>query len=127
MAAGRTIVGALIVHAHGRVSPADHVYAHQKVTRVCRFAHAPVLSVRVDLETHANPSREQRASAKAELNINGEIVRAHADAQTTRAAIDLLEARLRRQIERNGDRQSAQHRRPTQSGSVEHGFGPKVP
>ena len=104
MTAAHPIVGNVVVHAHGQVSPADHAYAHDKVTRACRIAPAPVLFARVDLEIHANPSRELKASARAELDVNGQIVQAHADATTVRAAIDLLEDRLRAQLERIGDR-----------------------
>ena len=114
MTGARPIVEDVVVHAHGRVSPADHVYAHEKVKRACRFAHGPVPFARVDLEIHTNPSRELKASVRAELDVDGHMVRAHADAETIRAAIDLLEDRLRDQLDRLGNRYQEQRRRPRQ-------------
>ncbi len=55
---------------------------------------------RVDLTAHADPARERPCFAKAELDVNGQVVRAHAAAATMFEAIDLLERRLRERLER---------------------------
>ena len=58
-----------------------------------------MLYAKVDLIAHADPGRDLRALAKAELDVGGTIVRAHVEAATMLAAIDLLEARLGARIE----------------------------
>jgi ribosome-associated translation inhibitor RaiA len=88
------VVGDVVVHGSGRVSPAAHAYARDKVAQVAKRVPVPVLYAKVDLIAHADPGRDLRALAKAELDVGGTIVRAHVEAATMLAAIDLLEARL---------------------------------
>ena len=114
------------MHAHGQVSPADHAYAHDKVMHLVGLVAGPVLYAKVDLVQHADPAREQPAFAKAELDVNGRLVRAHATDRTLRAAIDGLEARLRQRIERVGHLESASHLRHRDGGSWRHGDAPTL-
>lgn len=90
----------VVVQTRGEVSATERAYAKEKVTRVQSFAPGPVLFARVELSLHADPARERPAFAKAELDVDGRLVRAHIAASTMFEAIDLLEARLRERMER---------------------------
>ena len=91
----------LVVHGHGKVSSAAHSYAHQKILALTKLAPGPILYAKVDLIASANPAHEHPAQAKAEFDVNGQVVRAHAEASTMPAAIDELESRLRTRLERS--------------------------
>ena len=104
-------VNDVVVQARGEVSAAEREYAGDKIARVRDLAPAPVLFVRVDLTAHADPARERPAFAKAELDVNGTLVRAHVAAATMFEAIDLLEGRLRERLERFAHHAEAQHLR----------------
>ena len=101
----------VVVHARGRVSAGDHVYARDKVAALGHLVSGPVHSARVDLTQHADPARELPAFAKAELNVDGHFVRAHATGETMPAAVDALQARLRHRLERLANRDRAKHLR----------------
>jgi hypothetical protein len=73
------------------------------------------------LIAYADPARERPALAKAELDIDGKIVRAHAEAETMAAAVDALQARLRHRLDRFRHRAEAQHLRHRGDGSWRHG------
>ena len=104
-------VNDVVVQARGEVSAAEREYARNKIARVRDVAPGPVLFVRVDLTAHADPARERPAFAKAELDVNGKLVRAHVAAATMFEAIDLLEGRLRERLERFAHHAEAQHLR----------------
>ena len=70
-----------------------------------------MLFARVDLTAHSDPAREHPAFAKAELDVNGQVVRAHVAAATMFEAVDLLEARLRERLERFAHHEEAKHLR----------------
>lgn len=101
--------GEVVVHGSGRVSGAAHSYARDKIVQVAKRAPRPVLYAKVDLIAHADPGRDLHALAKAELDVGGTIVRAHGEAATMLAAIDLLEARLAARFEHLRSRSA--HRR----------------
>ena len=63
--------------------------------RLRSMVGAPVLFARVDLRLFSDPARERPADAKASLDVNGSLVRAHVAAATITEAVDLLDARLR--------------------------------
>ncbi|WP_422747886.1 sigma 54 modulation/S30EA ribosomal C-terminal domain-containing protein [Mycobacterium sp. WMMD1722] len=79
-------------------------YARAKIGRVARLADRPVLDARVRLTKHADPAVEQPVVAQANLDVDGRMVRAQVQGATAREAIDRLEARLRRRLDR-----AAQH------------------
>jgi ribosome-associated translation inhibitor RaiA len=118
--------GEAVVQARGDVSAGERAYAQEKIDRVRDLAAGPVLFARVDLTAHADPARERPAFAKAELDVNGRLVRAHVAATTMFEAIDLLEARLRDRLERHAHRAEAQHLRHRGGGEHEwrHGDEP---
>jgi ribosome-associated translation inhibitor RaiA len=115
--------GEVVVQARGEVSPAERDYAQDKIDRLLGLAPGPVLFARVDLTQHADPARERPAFAKAELDVNGRLVRAHVAATTMFEAIDLLEARLRDRLERFAHRAEAQQLRLRGGGEHEWRHG----
>ena len=101
----------VVVQARGEVSAGERAYAHDKVEHVSSRAPSPVLFARVDLTAHSDPARERPAFAKAELDVNGQVVRAHAAAASMLEAIDLLDTRLRERLERVAHREESKHLR----------------
>ncbi|MGA8327910.1 MAG: HPF/RaiA family ribosome-associated protein [Mycobacterium sp.] len=79
--------------------PGIEEYVQEKIGGLSRLAHRPVLHVRVRLTKVSNPAVANAVLAQANLDVNGRSLRAQVDADNPRAAIDLLEARLRRQLE----------------------------
>ncbi len=94
----------IAVAVHGDVTAADRGYAVAKLEHLAGLGERPARFRRVDLTLYADPARERRAEAKAEVDLDGGIVRAHADAPTMPEAIDALEARMRERIIRSGQR-----------------------
>jgi ribosome-associated translation inhibitor RaiA len=92
------------VHGDRQISAADRDYASRKIAHVAQHARGPVLLVKVDVHHEPNPSRVRPASAKALLDVNGTLVRAHCDAPTLREAIDHLEERLLHRLEHESNR-----------------------
>ena len=84
---------------HGVVGADVRRYAEEKIARVGRLAPRPILFARAKLTEEANPAVERRAVAEASLDVEGHVVRAHVAAHEMRAAVDLLEERLRRRLE----------------------------
>jgi hypothetical protein len=78
-----------------------------------------VLFARIELTEHGDQARERPAFAKAELDVNGRVVRAHAAAGTMFEAIDLLESRLRGRVERAAHHDSDEHLRYRGGGDQE--------
>jgi ribosome-associated translation inhibitor RaiA len=116
----------VVVQARGEVSQAERAYAQAKIARVERLAPGPVLFARVDLTAHSDPARERPAFAKAELDVDGRLVRAHVAAATMPEAIDRLEERLRDRVERFAHHREAEHLRHRGGGLHEwrHGDEP---
>ncbi len=79
----------------------DRLRAHalEMVDRLARLAPRPVIHARVTLRERADPALERPAIAKAALDVSGRQVRAHVAAGQMTEAIDLLEGRLRRNLE----------------------------
>lgn len=90
----------IAVHVVGDVDAADRDYAVQKLQHAQRVAPGPVLFARLELRQERDPARARPAIAKAELDCNGRLVRAHVAATTHREAADLLDLRLRQSLER---------------------------
>lgn len=88
----------------GPVTRAAMDYATDKISRLGHLADRDILSARIALEEEANPSLERQAIAKASLDVSGRVVRAHVAAESMDEAVDILEARLRRILERVTDR-----------------------
>jgi ribosome-associated translation inhibitor RaiA len=99
------------VHARGAITAAERAYAQKKIRGLSRLAWGPTLFAGVDLTLHADPARDRPAFAKAEMDVNGRVVRAHVAAATVLEAIDLLEARLRDRLERVAHHEESKHLR----------------
>ena len=97
----------VVVQTHGDVNRWEREYARDKIDRLRSMAGAPVLFARVDLRIFTDPARERPADAKASLDVNGSLVRAHVAAATITEAVDLLDARLRERLARLHGRNEA--------------------
>jgi ribosome-associated translation inhibitor RaiA len=73
-------------------------YAREKITKLGRYTARPILHMRVTLTSSPDPAVERPARAQASLDVNGWLLRGHAEAATPREAIDLLHAQLRRRL-----------------------------
>lgn len=94
----------------GAVSDAERREAEEALRAVAAGAPRPVLSVHGALVHEPDPARERPAIAKATLELDGHLVRAHVATSEMRASVDLLAERLRRAVVRLGDRaRSARH------------------
>lgn len=94
----------VVVTTRGAVDPADRDYARDKVAHACERLGAPVLYARIELAVHDDPADATPASAKAEVDLDGHVTRAHGHASTMTEAVDLVIPRLRRQLERTTHR-----------------------
>jgi ribosome-associated translation inhibitor RaiA len=79
----------------------DEVRRHalDVLRRVASHASRPVLHARMTLHVHGDRAVERPAVAKASLDVGGRPVRAQVAAEQMVEAIDLLERRLRRNLE----------------------------
>ena len=102
---------------HGEFPGASH-HARDKIGRLGRYAHQPVLSARVKLTRLADPAVPRPVVAQGNLDVNGRLVRAQATGATAQEAIDRLEARLRRRLERVAEHWEA--RRGSRPSTVPH-------
>lgn len=87
------------VTTRGQLPGADE-YARTKIGELGHLTHEPVLYAHVKLSEHGDPAVARRVIAQANLDVNGRLIRAQVEGVTAREAIDRLEARLRRQLER---------------------------
>lgn len=92
------------ITARGDVSDHARAQARQKVGALERFVSGPILGARVVLTVERNPRIEHPAHAEAELDLQGHMIRAHADALTIEAAVDEVTDRLQRQLRSYVDR-----------------------
>ena len=99
------------VTTHGRLPGAAADYARDKIGGLAKFTRRPVLYARVRLSRHADPAVARPVVAQANLDVDGRPVRAQVDGATAREAIDLLEARLKRRLERTAEHWEARRGR----------------
>lgn len=85
---------AVRIKSHGRVPEGAADLARAKVGSLLRVAAEPVLSARVTLAVAGDPAVARPALAQATIDLNGRVVRAAASAETMRAAIEQMAARL---------------------------------
>lgn len=91
----------LAVTAGDGVSDAMVAYAVDKLTHLAGHESAPILFGEVKLDLETNPAIERPARAEAVLDVNGDPIRAHVAAHDLPEAIDLLEDRLARRLDRH--------------------------
>lgn len=92
------------IHGDHQIGTVDREYAERKIAHVAQRTRGPVLMAKVDLHQEPNPSRSRPATAKAVLDVNGTVVRAHTSAPSLHEAIDLLEDRLLHRLEHQSHR-----------------------
>lgn len=109
------------VVVRGDVPDAAVVYAREKIARLAGLLGEPVLHVRLKLSLLADPAVERPAVAQVNLDINGELVRAHVRGHTLGEAADLVEQRLRDRLEhRREHRQARDLGLPPEPGTWRH-------
>ena len=87
--------------------PGSADYARRKIGSLAKFTHGPVAYARVRLTNRTHRWLPRPVVAQANLEINGRRVRAQVEASTASEAIDALQDRLRRILERQ-----SRHRPP---------------
>lgn len=92
------------VVARGEVPHEAKELAAVRMRHACEIAPGRVRSARVILAMAADPARERPASARATLDIDGHVVRAHAESRTMGEAVDLVYDRVRRGLRDLHDR-----------------------
>lgn len=112
----------------GDVPPEEVEYAMHRMGTLIDKVKEPILFARVKLTLAPDPARPRPALAQALIDVNGDLIRAHVDAETMPAAIDLVQARLRAKLEHRAERRNYRHTRPDQSGPGEwrHGDRPTI-
>jgi len=95
------------VVARGDVAPEDRAYAVRKITDVAARATMPLVAVDVRLSIAPDPARARPAAVECSIDCNGEVLRAHAAADTIREAADLVVERLQRLLHRVEERARA--------------------
>ncbi len=86
--------------ARGAVPASSMDLAVEKVRAALRHAGEPVLFARVRLTMAADPAVERPAIAQVNVDLNGRLIRAQADAESMREAIDRLSDRLKLRLDR---------------------------
>jgi hypothetical protein len=79
-----------------------------KVTAIARYAHAPVLAIRVGLDRLADPAVTRPVAARVTVDLPGRKVHSSAIASTARDAMDLAVGRVTDQLD---DRPATRRRR----------------
>ena len=94
-------------------------YARSKIARLGKYVRGPVLHGRVRLTEHRDPAVERPVTAQANLDVDGRLVRAQVQGATAREAIDRLEAKLRRRLERVAEHWEARRGEISAPGSLD--------
>ena len=102
---------------HGDVPEVAKQYAADKVAQLARFTRRPIVYALLRLSLESNRAIERPAVAEATLDLGGQIVRAHVAARDPMAAIDLLDDRLRRRLERQARRRNNAHHQRSSNGN----------
>ena len=92
----------LAVVVRGAVAQQAKAYAADKIAGLSEEMGETILCGQVKLTQHADPAAIAPAVAEAMLDVNGQVVRARVSAGMMTEAIDLLVARMQRQLRRFG-------------------------
>ena len=120
-----TMGGVEIVNQGQQVSVQVLDYAREKIAELARYTGQPILHVRIRLDNSPDPAVKRPARARADLDVNGRLLRNGVDALTPREAIDTLLARLRQQLRRMVSRRKARRGGTPSPTAWRH--GPAVP
>ncbi|MET0135584.1 MAG: hypothetical protein ABW215_18550 [Kibdelosporangium sp.] len=88
---------AVLVELEGGIPEPVADYARAKIGQLTRYAHRPVLLIKVRLTRVAHRA-DAKISAQAIVDINGHPLVSHAVGTTGQEAVDLLQAKLRNQL-----------------------------
>jgi|GEM_PF-3440348 ribosome-associated translation inhibitor RaiA len=97
-----------IIRVVGDVPDSERQYALDKTAALGRFAGAPVLGAHV---TTWAGRRGRLAAVEVEIDVDGDPVRARAEAPSLTEAVDLVHDRLRARLTRHAERRPAPRRR----------------
>jgi ribosome-associated translation inhibitor RaiA len=94
-------------------SVSEHVEARAAsiLAHVARFAPRPIVYARMVIREEHGPAVEHPATVGVTLDVSGRVVTARAAADTPLDALDHVERRLRRKLDRLGARQRARRRK----------------
>jgi ribosome-associated translation inhibitor RaiA len=112
------------VHVVGAVTATDREYAVGKLRHVVRTCPGPVRFARLELRQERDPARARPSVAKATVDADGRVLRAHVAASTMHEAADLLEGRLRRVVDRAVHHDRDAHLRHRDPVAWQHGDPP---
>jgi ribosome-associated translation inhibitor RaiA len=98
--------------AEPELDPTLKARALAMITDQAGRAPRPVLHARLSVRVHPDPALERPAVVKAMLDVSGRPVRARAAADSVENALDLIDERLRRNLEALEERRRA-HRHET--------------
>lgn len=79
-------------------------YAQNKIGGLGHLCRRSVSNARVRLSRRHDPAVSRPVIGQANLDVGGRLVRAQVEATTAREAVDMLESRLRRQLEHLAER-----------------------
>jgi ribosome-associated translation inhibitor RaiA len=99
-----------MVVTRGRVGDDVVDYARQRLGTVIDQIGEPVWLVRVKLSLARDAARQRPALAQVTIDVDGDLVRAQVAARDLREAVDLLQRRLRDQLEHRAQHRQTLHR-----------------
>ncbi|GIH81493.1 HPF/RaiA family ribosome-associated protein [Planobispora longispora] len=100
------------VLTRGRVPRSAIERVQEKIAALDRHCGEPILFTRVKINAPVSLGSGQLTSAQAVLDVNGSLIRAHAEGETAHAAVAELVDRLRARLDRIGrDWESTRDRR----------------
>ena len=127
MLSGMPEVLTVDVHKQGHVLSSEIDYARAKITAALQHAHNPVRFVRVKLTVMPDPAVSTPAVAQVNAEFDGRLIRAQSAGNTVREAVDEVQDRLRRLVERASNDWEAVRGRT--AGRTPHGWrgsGPSI-
>jgi ribosome-associated translation inhibitor RaiA len=113
---------------HGDVSADDVEYALKRLGTVLRRITEPIPFTRVKLTKADDPARTRPSMAQVLVDVDGDLVRAQIAAETMPLAIDLLQRRLRDQLDHRAQRRETMRSAGTtpEPGEWRHGDTPTI-
>lgn len=102
---------AVAVQLRGELPANVREELERRLRAALRFTPRPLVRARATIERLADPASTRPVVVRASLDLGAHTVRAHAEADSADDALDLLEARLRRNVLEFEEREESQRRR----------------
>ena len=117
----------IVVVTQGQIAEGDVDYAVGRIETVLDRVGAPLLFARLKLSKAPDPARQRPAMAEVTLDLGGELVRAHVAGGDVREAADLVQERLRDQLQHRAEHRQARRQRTglASPGEWRHGDLPR--